>query len=96
MRLPLRAAVPVNLTEPLLGRRPVGEQDEAGSELPHVDQTEREPALEILEQGAALTNDDRADHHPQLVEDARRSEVGGEVCAADHEQFAIGSGSMGS
>src|ERR1700674_1473691 len=75
-----------------LGRRPVGKEDVAGVELPHVGQLERDPVLQILEEGAALTNGDWADHDPQLVEDARGSEAGGEVGAADHEQPAAGGG----
>ena len=52
-------------------------------------QPEREPVLQILEEGSALTNGDWADHDPQLVEDARGSEVGSEVGAARQLLVAV-------
>jgi hypothetical protein len=55
-----------------------------------VGQAERHPVLQIFEEGPALTKGNRADHDPQLVEDARGSEAGGEVGAANHEQLAAG------
>ena len=61
----------------------------SGVKLPHLGQLEGEPALQILEVGASLTNGDWADHDPQLVEDARGSEVGGEVGAARQLLVAV-------
>ena len=74
-----------------LERRPVGEQDVARVEPPHVGQPECDPFLQILEEGATLAEGDRADHDPQLVEDARGREAGSEVGATHHEQLAAGS-----
>jgi hypothetical protein len=51
-----------------LGSRTVGEGEVAGAELSHLKEFQRYPIVQVLEDVATLTEDDRTDHDAQLVE----------------------------
>ena len=42
---------------------------------------------QVLEEGSALTEHDRADHDAELVEEAGLRQVGGEMGTAEQKQF---------
>jgi hypothetical protein len=72
---------------PDVRRRTVREHEVAGVELPHAKERERDPGLQILKERPALAEHDRADHDAQLVEETGLGEVGGQMRAAEDEQF---------